>query len=188
MSTIKLLFSLSFFFILTMSCNETKTPSTAVQEATTATEVIDKEVPLTIFQHSFLNVSPGGQIAEHEAVLEKALIQTGEGEVGIYNLKDANNTVVAYFLADPMDNQLIGNLYITSPLAQTEDGIRIGDTFGDLVTKYKELEVSGSEIKSQIYANQGNLFFKIDEPYTKSDLEIRAVSKEAKIVGIFIKR
>jgi len=190
MNTIKILLLFNFFFMLTISCDETKVPTTEVQEKMTGTTTKEAEVeiPLTIFENSFLNISPGSQIAEHKASIEEGVLQTGEGNFEVYNIHDAQKKVVAYFLADPVDNELVGDVYVTSPLAQTEDGIRIGDTFGDLVTKYSALEVHGSEIESQTFANLGSLSFKIDAAHTTYDLEISAVSKEAKIIEIVIKR
>lgn len=193
MNTLKTLVLLGAFFILLISCEENKTPATETtgEINDTTTEVApteEEEVPLTIFQNSFLNISPGTQIAEYKAFIEEDLLQTGEGDFEIYNVKDAKNGVVAYFLADPMDNEIVGDVYITSPLAQTESGIGIGHTFGDLLTKFPDLEVHGSEIESQTFANQGNLFFKLDEPHATYNLEISAVSKEAKILEIVIKR
>lgn len=195
MTSTKTLLLLSSFFILLMSCNETKTPTTETKEETTntrievaPTEEVTKEIPLTIFQNSFLTISPGDQVEEHKAVIEEGLLQTGEGDFDIYNIKDAKNDVVAYFLANPIDNELIGDIYITSPLAKTEDGIGIGHTFGDLLAKYPDLEVHGSEIEAQTFANQGNLSFKIDEPHSTYDLETSAVSKEAKIIEIIVVR
>ncbi|MFT5645614.1 MAG: hypothetical protein ACI976_000287 [Aureispira sp.] len=193
MTTTKTIFLLSFFFILTTSCDETKAPATEVQEETTSKTTavatpIEEEESLIIFQNSFLNISPGSQIAEHETRIEKGLLQTGDGDFEIYNILDAQKTVVAYFLADPVDTELVGDIYVTSPLAYTEDDIRIGNTFGILVTKYETLEVHGSEIESQTFANLGSLSFKIDEAHTMYDLEISAVSKEAKIIEIVIKR
>lgn len=194
MNTIKILVLLGSFLALLISCDETKTPAAETQNETSTTteptpeEEIEKEVPLTIFQNSFLGIAPGDQVAEHKALLEEDLLQTGEGDFEIYNIKEAKNGVVAYFLADPMDNELIGDIFITSPLAKTEDGIAIGHTFGDLVNKYPDLEVHGSEIEAQTFADQGNLSFKIDEPHTTYDLDIDAVSKEAKIIEIIISR
>jgi hypothetical protein len=193
MNTLKTLVLLVTLFILLISCEENKAPATETTEeiSDTTTEVApteEEEVPLTIFQNSFLTISPGNQIAEHKAVIEEDLLQTGEGDFEIYNIKDQKNKVVAYFLADPMDNEIIGDIYITSRLAQTEDGIGIGHTFGDLLTKYPDLEVHGSEIESQTFANLGSLSFKLDEPHVTYDLEISAVSKEAKILEIVIKR
>jgi hypothetical protein len=82
MTTTKTLFLLSFFFILTISCDETKAPATEVQEETTSKttavatpiEEIEIEESLIIFQNSFLNISPGSQIAEHEARIEKGIL------------------------------------------------------------------------------------------------------------------
>lgn len=196
MHTIKILFIISCSFLFFSSCNETNTTT----EAVTKTENIDnkveektiqeeeKEVPLIIFQNSILSMSPRHPIKEYEAVIEKDLLETGEGNFEIFNLKDAKNNVVAYFLPDPNDNSLIGEIYVTSPEAQTEDGIKIGQTFGDLLDKHPDLEVHGSEIEGQTFANYGNLSFKIDEPHSTYDLDINAVSKEAKIIEIVINR
>jgi hypothetical protein len=192
MTTIKTLFFLSFFFMLTISCDETKTPATEIQEKiTNETTVVTTpivEESLIIFQNSFLTISPGSQIAEHKASIEEGILQTGEGDFEIYNILDVQKNVVAYFFADHADSELVGTIYITSPLAQTEDGISMGDSFGDLVAKYSDLEVHGSEIESRTFANVGNWSFRINDSHSSYKLEISAVSKEAKIIEIAINR
>lgn len=192
MNIIKRLLPLSFFFILLISCNRTKVDKDLINNVTTPTteveEEVEKEVPPIVFQNSFLTVVPGTPIVEYKAIIEEDLLQTGEGDFEIYNIKNAQQKVLAYFLADPVDNELVGDIYITSPLAQTEDDIHIGQTFGDLVTKYSTLEVHGSEIESQTFATVGNLSFRIDEAHATYELEISAVSKTAKIIEIVIKR
>lgn len=192
MTTTKTLFLLSFFFIITISCDETKAPPTEVQEATSnKTTVVAtpiEEESLIIFQNSFLNISPGSQIAEHEARIEKGILQTGEGDFEVYNIHNAQKEVIAYFFADHADPELVGTIYVTSPLAQTEDGISMGDPFSDLVAKYSELEVHGSEIESRTVADVGNLSFRIDDSHATYKLEISAVSKDAKIIEIAINR
>ncbi|WMX14365.1 MULTISPECIES: hypothetical protein [unclassified Aureispira] len=196
MNKTRLFLLLSGFCALLIGCdNTTKTTSletieeqTAPYTTSTSTEVPKKEQPLIIYENAFLQVFPGSPIEEHKAIIEEDLLQTGEGDFEIYNIKHNENGVVAYFLADPIDQELVGEIYITSPLAQTEDGIGLGHTFGELLDKYPNLEVHGSEIESQTFANYGNLAFRIDEPHATYDLDINAVSKEAKIIEIVIKR
>lgn len=193
MNTIKTVTLLGFLFVLAMSCNETQTPSSEIQETTTDTittveekEVVTEEMPLTIFQNSFFGISPGSKIADHEAIIEKGLLQTGEGDFEIYNIKDEKHGVLGYFFINYNDNELVGSICITSPLAKTEENIGIGSSFGDLLTKYENLEVHGSEIESQTFASQGSLAFKIDELHSSHDLEINAIAKEAKILEVHI--
>lgn len=194
MHTIKILTVISSFLLL-ISCNETNTTTEEVSKTPNTDHKIveeinkeEEEIPLIVFQNSILSMSPGHPIKEYETVIEKGLLETGEGDFEIFNLKDSKGNVVAYFLPDPNDNSLIGDIYITSSEAQTEDGIKIGQTFGDLLDKHADLEVHGSEIEAQTFANYGNLSFEIDEAHSTYDLDINAVSKEAKIVLIVIKR
>lgn len=197
MNTIKTVALLSFLFVLTISCNETQTPSTKTQEATIDTpptevtaieekQAIKEERSLTIFQNSFFGISPGSKVADHEAIIEKGLLQTGEGDFEIYNIKDKKYGVLGYFFIDYNNNELVSSIHITSPLAKTEENIGIGSSFGDLLAKYENLEVHGSEIESQTFASQGSLAFKIDEPHSSYDLEINAISKKAMILEVLI--
>lgn len=190
MNAIKTWLLFSFFFILIISCDDNQTPATENQEKTTNTTAVTaiEEVPLIIFQHSFLNISPGSQIEEHKAILEQAILETEEGSLQVYNILDAKKNVVAYFLADPLDPELVRDIYITSPLAHTEDAIRIGDTFGDLATKHPEVEVYFSKIESRTVATLGSLSFKIDAVHPTDNLDISAISKEAKILEIVLER
>ncbi|WP_338814611.1 hypothetical protein V9L05_04985 [Bernardetia sp. Wsw4-3y2] len=162
-------------------------------EETTATEakeeIIEAKVQetdeLIIYEKSFLGLSSGMEIADYTGTLEKGLLQTGEGDFDIFNVKDKDGNIVAYF--DPFEGK-VGTITITSELAKTEDGIKIGDTFGTLLAKYPDLKVYGSEIEgyTQAIVNEG-LGYRLDEQHYNYELKTSEIKKDAKIIEITIK-
>lgn len=181
-------------FIIFFSCgsNQTKeAESTEVEVITTETEVKEepkKETDLIIYQKSFMGLSPDTKITDYKGVLEKSLLQTGEGDFDILNMKDAKGNVVAYFLPFGEKEDKVSSITVTSELAKTEDGIKIGDTFGTLLEKYPNLQVFGSEIEGYTQAVVGNLGYALDEQHYNYELKVSEVKKETQIIEIIVKQ
>lgn len=165
------------------------TEETPVAEQVQATqpEARKAAIPM-ISKNSFQNISPGDPIADHQAFIEKGVLRTGEGDFDSYRIKNEDYGTMAYFMPDPKDEKLVGDITVHSPLASTESGIRVGDTFGKLLVVYSGLEVHGSEIESRTYAYKDNLLFRIDEAHGTYELALKEVSKKAKILEIVITR
>ncbi len=189
---------LCVFFIASLglfSCGaEQKQEAESAEIETTEKEIVvetEQEAnPLTIYQTSFLGLSPETKIEDYKGTLEKDLLQTGEGDFDIYNLKDDNGNVVAYFLPfGEIEGKeyKVGSITITSQLAETEDGIKIGDTFGTLLEKYPDLKVNGSEIEGYTQATVGNLGYRLDEQHYNYELKTSEIKKDTKITEITIR-
>ncbi len=145
---------------------------------------------LIIYQTSFLGLSPDTKIADYKGTLEKGLLQTGEGDFPMFNMKDSEGNIVAYFVpfgeVEGKEDK-VGSITITSELAKTEDGIKIGDTFGTLLEKYPDLKVYGSEIEGYTQAVVGDLGYRLDEQHYSYQLKTSEVKKDTKITEITIK-
>ncbi len=142
---------------------------------------------LTIYQKSFLGLSPDMNIKDYKGTLEKGLLQTGEGDFDIFNVKDDKGNIVAYFAPFGEKEDKVGYITITSEQAKTEDGIKIGDTFGTLLKKYPDLKVFGSEIEGYTEAVVGTLGYRLDEQHYSYELKVSDVKKETEIIEITIK-
>lgn len=150
-------------------------------------EAKQEENELIIYQKSFLGLSPDTKITDFGGTLEKGFLKTGEGDFDIFNLKDENGNTVAYFVPFGKNQDEVGAITVTSTLAKTEDGIKIGDTFGSLLEKYPNLKVYGSEIEGYTQALVGNLGYRLDEPHYVYELKIIEIKKETKIIEIIVK-
>ncbi len=188
---------LIFFFTNLFACtsNQTKEVKTTQTEITEPiTELKEKEVveskisknELIIYQKSFLGLTPHTNIKDYEGKLEKGLLRTGEGDFDIFNIKDENENTVGYFVPFGENEDKVGSVTVTSELAQTEDGIKIGDTFETLLKKYPNLKVFGSEIEGYTQAIVENISFRLDENHYNHQLKISEIKKETKIIEITI--
>ncbi|WP_375562574.1 hypothetical protein ACE193_08520 [Bernardetia sp. OM2101] len=177
--------------------NQTKEAESTEVEAVDTTTVVVEEVKeevveeikqeneLIIYEKSFLGLSSGMKITDYKGTLEKGLLQTGEGDFDIFNVKDKDGNIVAYF--DPFEGK-VGTITVTSELAKTEDGIKIGDTFGTLLEKYPNLKVFGSEIEGYTQAIVNDeLGYRLDEQHYNYELKTSDIKKDTKIIEITIK-
>lgn len=163
-----------------------ETTETEIKEETTESNVQDN-TELIIYQKSFLGLSPDMKISDYKGTLEKGLLQTGEGDFDILNVKDDKGNVVAYFLPFGEKEDKVGSITVTSELAKTEDGIKIGDTFGTLLEKYPNLQVFGSEIEGYTQAVVGDLGFRLDEQHYTYELKTSEIKKNTEIIEITIR-
>jgi hypothetical protein len=176
----------------TKEVESTEVTEEIIEEMTEVTEEIAEEKAqetneLIIYQKSFLDLSPDTKITDYKGTLEKGLLQTGEGDFDMFNVKDDKGNIVAYFVPFGEKEDKVGSISVTSELAKTEDGIKIGDTFGTLLEKYPNLEVFGSEIEGYTQAVVGNLGYKLDEQHYNYELKVSEVKKDTKIIEITIK-
>ncbi|WP_291725401.1 hypothetical protein [Bernardetia sp.] len=184
--------------IFTFSCKQEQkkeeTEQVEVTQTEEVTQTIEEDVEetkptndLTIYQNSFLGLSPDTKITDYAGTLEKGLLQTGEGDFDIYNIKDKEGNTTGYFTPFGEMEDSVGIIVVTSELAQTEDGIKIGDTFQTLLEKYPNLEVFGSEIEGYTQAVVGRLGYRLDEQHYNYELKPSEIKKDTKIIEITIR-
>ncbi|AFM05035.1 hypothetical protein Fleli_2678 [Bernardetia litoralis DSM 6794] len=182
-----------FASLFSCSSNQTKeAESTEVENVDTTTIVVEEvkeevkeDNELIIYEKSFLGLSSDMKISDYKGTLEKGLLQTGEGDFEKFDVKDKDGNVVAYFV--PFEEK-VGSITVTSELAKTEDGIKIGDTFGTLLDKYPNLKVYGSEIEGYTQAIVNDeLGYRLDEQHYNYELKTSEIKKETKIIEITIK-
>lgn len=141
-----------------------------------------------IDEHFYMGISPGDKIVNHLEVLTKTQMKTAEGTFDIYAIDAAPSTTTAYCLPDPNNKEIIGNIVITSSPAVTNDGIQVGSSYGDLLAKYSDLKVHGSESEGRTFAKIGNLSFRLDTPNFTYEVDPSKIKKETKIIEIIINR
>lgn len=177
----------------TKELESTEITEEIIKEIAEVTEEVTEEKTqevdeLTIYETSFLGLSPDMKISDYKGTLEKGLLQTGEGDFDIFNVKDKDGNTVAYFVPFGENEDKVGSITVTSELAKTEDGIKIGDTFGTLLEKYPNLKVYGSEIEgyTQAIVNE-KLGYRLDEQHYNYELKTSEIKKETKIIEITVK-
>ena len=143
---------------------------------------------LLISPISFRGIQIGDLIANHSDYIKKTKLKTGEGSFDVYEIKDFENNPAGYFLPDPKDKLLVGDITVNSPKAQTAKGIKIGDTFQDLLKNFPDITVHGSEIEGQTHANANNLSYRLDVANFKYEIDKAKIPTTTKITEISINR
>ena len=151
---------------------------------------VDPEDPYLIFNGTFFDLAPGQPLAPAEARLRKGKLETGDGSFEVYYIDGPEKEELGYILPDPNDETRIGDIYLTSERVVTEQGVRVGNTYAELVERLGALEVHGSEIEGATYASvgAGKLRFRLDEQHFNYDLGAETVSPGAKVVEVVIPR
>lgn len=146
--------------------------------------VIDK----TIYETAFMGISPGDSITSITLPIKKDIMSDGEGDFQVYRIKNGDSGAFGYFMADPKNEKLVGDITITSPKVATEKEVFVGDTYETLIQKYGKMDVHGSEIEGRTYASNGSLKFRLDAVNNTYDIDESKIRKATKITEIVIGR
>ncbi|MEE9303258.1 MAG: hypothetical protein V3U84_05680, partial [Thiotrichaceae bacterium] len=151
-------------------------------------QVESSRTELVISETAFRGISVGDSIATHSAYTQKELLKTGEGNFEIYRIKDFNNKPAGYFLADPNNKNLVGDITVETQMAKTAEGIKVGSTFAELRKQLPEVGVHGSEIEGRTYAFYNSISYRLNVGYFTYEVDIEKIPQNAKIVEIVINR
>jgi hypothetical protein len=162
-------------------------PAVHVEEETAVSDTSDDE-PYLVSNGYFLGLIPGGSLAEFIDGLRSDVLRTGEGDFDVHYIDSAEGDELGYVMADPRDEGTIGNIFITSTKVVTEKGVRVGMSYSELVEKMGELEVHGSEIEGQTYANSEGLAFRLDTGNWSYEIDPSTIKPDTKIIEIVVER
>lgn len=155
------------------------------------TEIISVEPAQTqmlIGPNAFRGIQVGDLIAKHQEYVQKTKLKNGEGTFEVFEIKDFDNNPAGYFLPDPKDKHLVGDITVTSPKARTIKGIKIGDTFQDLLKIFPDIAVHGSEMEGRTHATANSLSYRLDVANFSYEIDRAKVPATAKIIEITIHR
>ena len=139
-----------------------------------------------INENSFMNYKVGDLIEEDEVKVLESTLETGEGVFIVYDLMDENNAKLGYLM--PLQEKLdkVHTITILSPEAKTKEGIHVGSTFSELLKKFPQIKVHGSEIEGRVHASQENLWYRLDFNSNKYELDKNLIPTKTKITEIII--
>jgi hypothetical protein len=176
--TVSLLFAMSL--ALSSSNGQSNTSETAE-----TTEKRAKFTQMLITSQGFRWLVLGDPISKHKNYVKKSEISTGEGDFDVYDIKDFENQPAGYFVASK--NKLsVGDITVETSKARTEEGIKVGDTFKDLLKVFPNIEVHGSETEARTYATVGNISYRLDMANTAYEVEKKRIPASTKITQIVI--
>ncbi|MBB4077633.1 hypothetical protein GGR28_000234 [Lewinella aquimaris] len=123
---------LSLFLLLLYSCSDQPptTPETRPVEnpnaGNTAIYDVDADDPYEIGDGAFMEMRPGGDLAPFSRELE-------QGDAGHFYIKGRRGDRLGYLIA--VEESKIGSIHLTSTDVVTRDGLRVGNTFAELVER-----------------------------------------------------
>lgn len=141
--------------LLLVSCSDSppSTPETRPVEnpnaGNTAIYDVDPDDPYEAGDSSFLDLTPGMPLPGSPALLQAGVLTVGSTTFDRYFLLGRRQDTLAYVLADP-EPQMIEAIYITSADVVTRQGLRVGNTYGELTERLGRLappaEVGGRPV------------------------------------------
>lgn len=146
------------------------------------------QIQMLISPNSFRGISVGDEISKHTDYIQKTKLKTGEGAFEVFEIKDFDNNPAGYFLPDPKNKLLVGDITVTSPKAKTAEGIKLGSTFQDLQKAFPGVEVHGSEIEGRTFANADNLSYRLDVANFNYEVDRAKIPAAAKVIEIRVNR
>jgi hypothetical protein len=135
----------------------------------------------------FRGIHSGDAIKKHSAYVKKTTIKTGEGSFEVYAITGIDNKPAGYFSPNSDNELLVGDITVETPNAQTEQGIKVGSTFKDLLKAFPNIEVHGSEIESRTYASAGGLSYRLDVARNTYKVDRAKIPATTKITDIWIR-
>ncbi len=146
------------------------------------------QTQLLIGPNAFRGIHVGDLISKHPEYAQKTKMKTAEGVMEVYEIKDFDNNPAGYFVPDPQNKQLVGDITVKSPKAQTAMGIKIGDTFQNLQKVFPDIVVHGSEIEGRTYATAHHLSYRLDAANFSYEVDPSKIPATTKITEIIIQR
>ncbi len=155
------------------------------------TEIISIEpsrTQLLISPIAFRGIQIGDLIANHTDYIKKTKMKIADGTFDVYEIKDFENNPAGYFVPDPKDKLLVGDITVKTPKAKTIKGIKIGDTYQDLLNVFPDISVHGSEIEGRTHATANNLSYRLDVANFTNRIDKTKIPSTTKITEITINR
>jgi hypothetical protein len=146
------------------------------------------QTQLLIGSTGFRGIEVGDAIEKHGAYTHKTTLKMDGGRFDTYQIVDFDNNPAGYFQVDPQNKLLVGDIIVETPKAKTEKGIKIGDTYGDLLKVYPNIEVHGSETDGRTYATANNISYRLNVPNSTYNVDKATISMDGKITEIVINR
>lgn len=106
----------------------------------------------------------------------------------VYYIKGIDGDTVGYVQPHTKEETCIGQITITTPKAQTVDGIGIGSTYEVLQNQISSIEGNGTETKGIAYAVRGRELFLLALNNPIQELQDGPIDPTTRIKAIMIKQ
>ena len=184
--------SLALLPLLLLACSDgpPTTPETRPVEdpnaGNTAIYDVDPDDPYEIGDGEFLDMRPGDSLATFEDFLLPGTLRSGEGEFDVHYIRGRRQDTLGFVFSREHEGTLIESIYITSPNAVTQDGIRVGNTYAELYERRGAVPVTGSEVEMRVYASDPPFRYRLDRIAGPGALDSADIEPNTSILAIII--
>ena len=162
------------------SVEETRNPN-AFDEENEEEEMNDMEFMPPIEKNSYLGLTIGDDVSDHKKVLAEGQLQTGEGEFDVHYIVYKSDTLGYAF-----GEKSIESIHIWDSRGATNDGIRVGTTFGELKEILKTPEVHGSEMESRVHVFNKKHMYRLEYYDIEYDIDAAKIPDTVVVKEIII--
>lgn len=147
----------------------------------------DGSMDITAPDGTKMAVSIGGKISELEAggVLEKDILETGEGSFDVWNISDKNHGQLGYLMENYEVKDEISNIYITSDKVDYT-GIKVGTTWAEIQKAHPDAKAHGSEIEGRVSVQIGKHYFRLEHNEWSYDFDQSNIKPDVKVDEIWV--
>lgn len=192
---ILLLITISGFIACNHPQTENKTTEVPVAEETIITEEKSKTKSSApeylISKNEFYGVSLQDNLSEiqknNSSLLEKYVKKTAEADFEVYKILSTTNEHLADIYPKPNNTNLVGQIEIISPKAETREGLKIGSTYKELLDKLGSVEVHGSEIEGRTYASKNNIYYQLDTRNFTYEIDPITIKPNTEVLAIILR-
>ena len=131
-----------------------------------------------------MDMKPGNELSRFASILAPGRRSNGEGTFDVHYIRGRRQDTLGYVFSD--DGQTIERIIIDSPDAVTQDGIRVGNTFGELRERMGKLEIYGSEVESRVYAKLDPFLYRLAANAAAGTVDEGSLDTATPIVEIII--
>ena len=156
-------------------------------EKTLTSEKNSEEKNGLILQNGKLgDLGPNASVEQLSAdgILRKGKLKTGDGIIPVWFIVRAGDTLGYTTIRTGKNN--INDITYTSPLIYTEDNLKVGSTFQDILKIYPNAKAYGSEIESRTYVKTDSYIFRLDASNIKYEIDNSEISPNAKIIEVIV--
>ena len=155
--------------------------STKFEEENIEDEYDEMKFMPPIENDSYLGVVIGTSVKDYQNILKPGEVETGEGVFDVHYIIYKADTLGYAF-----GNDNIESIHIWDPRGATNQGIRIGTTFGELKDILKTPKVHGSEIEARVHVFNENHRYQLDYHNMEYNLDYLQIPDSVRVKEIII--
>ena len=167
--------------IISSKSIEKTNDSTKFEEENIEDEYDEMKFMPPIENDSYLGVVIGTSVKDYQNILKPGEVETGEGVFDVHYIIYKTDTLGYAF-----GNDNIESIHIWDPRGATNQGIRIGTTFGELKAILKTPKVHGSEIEARVHVFNENHRYRLDYHNMEYNLDYLQIPDSVRVKEIII--